>query len=146
MGRCYTALGQTRLADNALQKTLELRPDFADARLALGDLYLKEKDYPRAAAEYRTAAGQMENDPQAYASLGRVSTAAGDFKEAETCFEKALLIAPDDPWVLYHAGQLYKSMRDADKARVYFEKSLANAGTDEQLRSLLSDAFNSLKN
>jgi tetratricopeptide (TPR) repeat protein len=146
LGRCRIALGEMATAEQALAKALELRPEYPEARVALGELYIKEKEYAGAAAAFSLAAKQRENYLAAYVGLGRVFTATGEFKQAEEAFDKALLVAPNDPWVLYYAGDLRKRQGDAARARVLFEKSRANAGTDDKLRSLLSVAIDTLGN
>ena len=50
----YTEKGETEKALAISKQTLEAHPDDIDTRLLLGGIYLNQKDYRSAAAEYQT--------------------------------------------------------------------------------------------
>jgi len=46
------------------------------------------------------------------------------FEEAVNCYEKALLIEADNPYVIHNMGTAFKSMGQIDKAILYYEKTI----------------------
>ncbi len=64
------------------QKTLEMDPNFGLAHAALGDVYLEEREYERAIAEYHLGLAIMGRNPGDLASLGYAYGVSGKKGEA----------------------------------------------------------------
>jgi TolB-like protein len=97
-----------------LEQALDLAPDFAPALASLAlTLALKshadvlEEPYETLSARARQAAERaLELDPHAgaaYAALSVLQPVCGAFAERAALIDRALEVAPDDPWVLFHA-------------------------------------------
>ncbi len=88
-----------------------------------GDVYYGEGNFIQAAKEYRTG---LTIDPQevnllnslgvAYAMMGK--------KQSLDCFEKAVVIDPDNLMALYNIGLFYLTAERGERAVDYFEKAL----------------------
>jgi predicted O-linked N-acetylglucosamine transferase (SPINDLY family) len=100
--------GDQREAEPALRAALAIKPDFLDARLALGTLQERLQQPDAALATWRAALAQI--DPELPASrpqqlnvlnqLGRLAAARQLYGEAEQALARSLLLDPRQPPVM----------------------------------------------
>ncbi len=83
-------------------------PDFAPDHVQLGDLYLQEKRYPEAAAQYEAAAKLTPDDGTLFLRLNRADLAMKNIPAARAAAKWAADLRPDDP----DAQGLYGMLED----------------------------------
>jgi tetratricopeptide (TPR) repeat protein len=69
----------------------------------------------------------LKYDPEnleALANLGKVLYDQGNFDEAITFFERALKLAPQDTWILFHTALSYSNLDDLEQAISHYKKFL----------------------
>jgi tetratricopeptide (TPR) repeat protein len=104
MGGIDTDLTEFDAAIAAYQKALEISPKNADARIALGDAYLRRNEPTKARAEYTSV---MSAYPDRALPLYRFADAClrtQDFAEAAAAAERALKIDPKERKARYVRG------------------------------------------
>ncbi|MFL5752398.1 MAG: tetratricopeptide repeat protein [Bacteroidia bacterium] len=117
-----------------LNHALELHPKYVNGYLNLGLAYLKLKDYNKAEEIWGKAKALYPNNPYlatyyqylaaAYMGISAEQGQAGKLPEAIKTMEKAARVNPSDPEIWYNLGGAAFTMKDYDKARIYFEKCL----------------------
>jgi tetratricopeptide (TPR) repeat protein len=94
MGGINTDLAQLDAAIGAYKKSLEISPDNADARMALGDLYLRRGQYKEALAEYRRVLEAHADSALPHYRIADASLQMGNFPEAAAAAATAVKIDP----------------------------------------------------
>ncbi|MBE3068811.1 MAG: tetratricopeptide repeat protein, partial [Planctomycetes bacterium] len=89
--------GQLEEAEKALKAALAADLFFGPAHNNLAVVYQKREQYYLAAWEFQYAAKLMPYSPEPRANLGLVYEAVGRTAEAESWFDKALALQPDNP-------------------------------------------------
>lgn len=78
------------------KKALELKPDYEEAYLGLGDAYYAQKLYPQAVEVYRRLTAQTPQSIAAHLGLKRCYVAQKKFQEAKTECDIILKLDPDN--------------------------------------------------
>ncbi len=112
LSECYANDGYYKFADRNPKETLEpartaveIDPQDASARRALGWAYLMNHDTTAAAAELRSAISLNPNEAQSHAFLGFTQSYSGGAEEGAESFRLAMELSPNDPLSgLFHAG------------------------------------------
>jgi tetratricopeptide (TPR) repeat protein len=118
-GRAELLLAKTESGRAHLEKAVSLYPDFIDAHLLLGTVYMDGQQWERAEAELRRT---LEINPKlaaAFFALGEVYRRQKDYDAAEKALREGLKLEPRS-----HQGHL-------NLGRVYFDRDdLAKAGPE----------------
>jgi tetratricopeptide (TPR) repeat protein len=115
IGGINTDLVQFDDAIAAYKKALEISPENADARIALGDVYLRRGQRAEALAEY---ARVLSTHPDSALPLYRYADAnlqLGNFPEAAAAAAKALKIDPQQRKARYVSGMALVRMGPSDE-------------------------------
>ena len=91
-------------AIEALDRALELDPDYSAAINNLAYAYMESGDYEKAAKFFRKFAALNPGDANPYDSLGELAFRMGDLDAAIVSYREALRIKPDygaDEWIAY---------------------------------------------
>lgn len=116
---------KTRARDEA-EKALRLRPDLAEAHIALGRLfYLVDENYERALAEFEIAARALPNDSEVHQRIGALRRRQGRWSEAINEVRQAQALDPQNPEAHRHLGWSLFSVRDWTGARQAFDRCIA---------------------
>jgi tetratricopeptide (TPR) repeat protein len=94
IGGINTDLADFDAAIAAYNKALEISPDNADARLALGDLYLRRGRHAEALAEYMRVLATHSNSALPHYRIAEANLQMGKLDEAAASAETALNIDP----------------------------------------------------
>lgn len=108
------------LARKEFEKMLDISPDNAKAYYGLGLTYLGEN--PGKAIENFNKAIRLDDtfaDP--YFAMGNLYSSANDFDKVIIAMEKAIELAPDNPYGYFFLGQAYYKKDDYPKAGEFFE-------------------------
>jgi tetratricopeptide (TPR) repeat protein len=104
IGGINTELVQFDAAITACKKALELSPDNADARVALGDLYLRRGQHAEAIAEYKRVLEMHSDKATPHYRLADANLRMGNFPEAAASAARALKIDPKERKARYVSG------------------------------------------
>jgi tetratricopeptide (TPR) repeat protein len=108
---------ELREAETLFRRTLEIRPDYVEARMRHGRVLALLGRHAEAAAELRRALGELRDDQlQYYAGLflGAEEEALGDRDAARAAYERAAALAPNAQSPLLALSQLAR--RGGDRA------------------------------
>jgi tetratricopeptide (TPR) repeat protein len=98
--------GDLAAASAAFQEILKADSRNVAVLLAATDVAIKEGKHSDAASFLQRAASASPNDPSVYRSWARLYFTQRNFKEANTALEKAIRLAPKDPYALIDLGDL----------------------------------------
>lgn len=113
-------------AETVLRKILQINPKMADARLNLARIFLKQKKTNEAYNLAFDVALEDPNNAFAFAVLGNVLLADGNFRDAEISFKNALLIDKKEAFAWagfgmldFHENRLSESLKKLNTANFY---------------------------
>jgi Tfp pilus assembly protein PilF/peroxiredoxin len=116
--------GQPARARSALERALEMQPEFAEASNDLGALLAQQGDLPAAIERFRAALAAAPDYPDALNNLGYALLLSGDAGRARELYEKALALQPDFPEVLNNLGMILGKGGDHAGAESCFRRAL----------------------
>jgi tetratricopeptide (TPR) repeat protein len=128
----YEKTGDQEKALEYYRKAAELKPDFYDAWLAVGDILGKQKSWADAAGAMKKAIDLKATDPIAVLNYAVYAQNSGDIAAAEAGYRKTLEIDPGKALAHYQLGLIEVSKEQNDAAIAHFEKFLELAPTDPQ--------------
>jgi len=91
-----------------------LKPDYEQAFLNLGAVYLRAGQFDEAADAFRKATTINPSDTEAFSGLGYASHKAKKYKEAVAALKEVLRVKPNDPQTHYMLGIVYVDLNDND--------------------------------
>ncbi|MGA1791756.1 MAG: fused MFS/spermidine synthase [bacterium] len=121
----YQKKGEVKEAIWAIQKTLELDPDYVEGWNHLGNLYLAGNDLHLAAVHFEKA---LDLDPEhvtALINLGLVYTHKGQIEKAIEHFQESLQIDPNNAEAHNNLGSVYLRQGRYNQAMEALNKALA---------------------
>jgi tetratricopeptide (TPR) repeat protein len=117
------------------QRTIEVRPAFADARGRLAiKIELADPRVPR--DEFQVGVAALGISPKAVDELRRAYDARGDVERARAHLQKAIEIAPNFDEALNNLGTIYYHDQQFAKAAELFERALGRILTRFRRRSI----------
>lgn len=140
-------------ATQYLNRVLAISPHYMDAKFALINLALAQKQLTQAAALIRQAAKQAPNDPQITPfkkrlkemqqqdKIMRLETAykKGDYNQATTMAIQYLTIYPSDETIRLRLGQIYLAQKKYHQAKIEFQTILAQNPKNKEAYLALID-------
>jgi tetratricopeptide (TPR) repeat protein len=99
--------GGLREAMAAYERAVELRPDYAEARMALGIQHLAGGNYPAALSHFQAAERVVPTLPAVHVNLGDAYRANKKWAEAQHAYRRALELQPKLPEAHYGLGLLF---------------------------------------
>jgi tetratricopeptide (TPR) repeat protein len=100
----YEKNNQVEEAKAQYQEAIKLKPDLGAAYLALGNLYLSEKNFENAATSLKKASELLPQSYEAFYNLGAAYSNTMKYAEAEAAYKQAAQIKPQEPIVHYQLG------------------------------------------
>ena len=113
-------------ADAASRKALELDPDSAEGHASRGLAISLRKQYQEAHAEFDTAIRLNPRLFEPYYFCARSYLAQGKLAESAEMFEQASRVSPDDYQSPGLLGMVYSGLKQLEKARRCWERSVAS--------------------
>jgi tetratricopeptide (TPR) repeat protein len=110
LAQVQQAAGDIAGAEGALLEALKYRPDNFDAAFNVGQMYLQQQNFVRAAIWFQKAAAINPRSADAFYQLGRAEEGSYRYFEAEQAYARALTLAP------HNAG--FKADYDAFERKV----------------------------
>jgi tetratricopeptide (TPR) repeat protein len=99
--------GQLREAMAAYERAIQLRPNYAEARMALGIQLLAGGNYPAALSHFQAAERLVPTLPAIHVDLGDAYRATQQWTEAQRAYRRALDLQSKLPEAHYGLGLLF---------------------------------------
>jgi tetratricopeptide (TPR) repeat protein len=99
--------GRQRDAMAAFERAVQLRPSYAEARMALGIQLLAGGNYPAALSHFQAAERLVPTLPAVHVNLGDAYRATKQWTEAQTAYRRALQLQSKLPEAHYGLGLLF---------------------------------------
>jgi len=99
--------GQLREAMAAYERAIQLRPNYAEARMALGIQLLAGGNYPAALSHFQAAERLVPTLPEIHVNLGDAYRATQHWTEAQRAYRRALELQSKLPEAHYGLGLLF---------------------------------------
>ncbi|MFW6160413.1 MAG: tetratricopeptide repeat protein [Acidobacteriota bacterium] len=125
--------GEYEKAISVFKEFIEKQPDLYEARINLGNCYVKLKEYDKAIEEFEFVLEKLkeeqtdlkENKTAAslYASLGELYMDLDDLEKAKEYFEKSINIDPSNHALAYNVAEILFNSSKIDEAITYYKKS-----------------------
>jgi tetratricopeptide (TPR) repeat protein len=137
-GKVYVAQGKMDLAEAALQKTVELDPNFARAYDLLISTYMASNKLPQALTQLQTLLAKTPDNAPALMLSALIYEKLGDFSKARDAYEKLLSSQPDFTAALNNLAYLYaERFNQLDKANELARKVRAAQPSDPSVADTL---------
>ncbi len=138
LGSAYERSGNVPDAVKALRKALELSPDYAEALNYLGYMWAERgENLDEARSMLQRAVALEPNNAAILDSYAWVLFKIGQAKEALEPMNKAIRLSKEaDPTLFEHLGDIQAALKDVEKARDAYTRSLA-AKPDEKVKQKL---------
>lgn len=108
--RAADSAAQRQLARQALEGALRSQPYSFDALLGLGNWYLNQGSYPRAADYFTRASAVDPTSTLPLIGLGQAEEADFQYAAAESAYKRALALAPQDRYVAHNYRQFERKL------------------------------------
>jgi superkiller protein 3 len=139
LGHVLSKLGFTAEAEEHLRRSIELQPKDAWAHIYLGT-HIWASDPDSAIKEYHEASEMCSEWTVPLWSLGNIHEfALKDYDRAQSFFESALRLDPDDVVTLMNIGRLCKKRAAFTQARQYLDRALLLDPANQEVRGLLAE-------
>ena len=151
--------GRLRDAMTAYERAVQLRPDYAEARMALGIQQLASGNYQGALAHFQAAEQLVPTLPAVHVNLGDAYRATQQWTAAQTAYRQALALQSKLPEAHYGLGLLFLSAggdfpgldelaayeKAVDEFRTYRAEMGAGLSKDDQSEEYLRDLDRMIK-
>ena len=129
---------QPELAESEFRRAIKLRPDYMQARTALGRLLIDTEKWPEALAVYESLVHSAPHSVPARYGLGTAKLGAGDAEHAEALFDTLIREGNDLPEINFMRARARLELGQVDLALDDLEKSHKLGPSDFSLRTLAS--------
>jgi len=109
-----------------LNNLLARKPEYYEASMLLGEIYINTENFKEAINIYREALKYRPSDYDIYYNLGIAYTCINDFKNAKESYEKAAEINTYEYKCGYYLGHIALLYNDLDEAERFFINSMNN--------------------
>ncbi|MFP4082178.1 MAG: tetratricopeptide repeat protein [Candidatus Aminicenantes bacterium] len=116
---------------DVFKEFVEKQPDLYEARVSMGNCYIKLKQYDKAIQEFEFVLDKLEEEKEdlkgnetaasIYASLGELYMDKNDFDRAKDYFEKSIDIDPSDHALSYNVAEILFNSNKIDEAIQYYQ-------------------------
>jgi tetratricopeptide (TPR) repeat protein len=124
LGTLYMKGGRPSQAQEAFDRALQLKPDYADASNSLGALLAQSGQVPAAIERFRAALQAKPEFADALNNLGFALFQTGETAQAYELYQKALALQPDFPEALNNLGIFFGRQGDLDRALTHFQQAV----------------------
>jgi membrane associated rhomboid family serine protease/Tfp pilus assembly protein PilF len=141
LANAYIRAGQPTLAEDALQKTLQLDPRNLAALGELSFLYLRSQRFEPARATLQRMSDINPRDPDIYVNLGVTLNQLGRSEEAVAALQKAITLNPRLPLAYFNLGLSAMNLKRFDQAIGAFTQASRLAPNDPDVWIWLANAY-----
>jgi len=101
------ATGQLSLALESYRRAVQLRPDFADARMALALQLLAGANYDEAVQQFESLARLVSDQPEVHLGLGNAYRSTKQWEKSKTELDRVFAVQPQNAEAHFALGLLY---------------------------------------
>jgi serine/threonine-protein kinase len=124
---------RTLLAEAAVTKALQLRPNLPEGHVAMADYYFRcHRDYKKALEELSLARPHLPNSVSFFALAGYIERRRGQWPEAERDFAAAVSLDPRNPNAVNLLVDTYVLQRRFAEGKAAYDRAIA-AGMQEPI-------------
>ncbi len=105
--------GRLREALSEFRRAVQLRPDYVEARIALGNQLLSGANYEDALIQFKAAVQLSPTLVEVHLNLGDAHRANSQWSEAKSSFDRALQMRSPLPEAHFNLGLMYMTAGDA---------------------------------
>jgi tetratricopeptide (TPR) repeat protein len=131
LGIAHMDLKEWDKAEQALQRTLEIKPQYAPAMIFLGEVYWRQKRYPDAEQTLREGLKLDEKSWHGQFTLGRLYWDMGEVAKAGAPIGMTLQLKPDLAEAHLLAGNILLRVNQRERALVEYREYLRLAPKGE---------------
>lgn len=135
-GLIYGGMGETKLADEAFQRSLQLEPRSGDTMHNYGWFLCQQERYAEAQAQFERAIAQpmYRDGARSLLVMGVCQARAGQMAEAERSLTRSYELDPNNPTTAFNLADLLYRRGDFERARFHIRRlnqqsELSNAQT-----------------
>lgn len=123
-GLIYSSLGQPRLAEESLQRALQLAPRSGDFMHNFGWVLCQQQRYAEADAQFSRALEQPQYQQRlrTLGAQGLCLARAGRLADAERVLSRAYELDPANPATAFNLAEVLYRLGDFDRARFYVRR------------------------
>ena len=123
-GRAALIEKKSNAAISYFKKAIEIHPEFHDAHMSLGTLYMDASEWEKAEASLRQAVKTNPQSVTARVSLGEVYRRLKKYPEGEQVLEEALKVDNNSWEINFTLGRIHWEMKDIVKAGRYVARAI----------------------
>lgn len=127
-----------------LERAIELDPNYADAYLTLGNIYLKEGSTQKAIDTIKAAADLVPDQATPWMLLAQAHLVAGDLDQAGSYVERAVTLSPNEVGPLLLRGEIDLKAGNPNGAQSRAQAALRINPDDMAAMSLLAHSLSEL--
>ena len=139
-------LGHLDAAGDCCRRVIELQPEYADARLNLGNVLLLQGKPQEAVAQYNDVLGRHPDYAPALINQGRALLNLGRYEEASTCFRRLIDLGADLLNSHNNLGYAQLMLRHYDEALAHYHEALRVNPNDAETHFNLGNAHMEIGN
>jgi tetratricopeptide (TPR) repeat protein len=122
LGMAYLNLLRYPDARQALERSLQIKPDLAEAEYQLGLLASQQGDRQEATRHWQKTVDLQSHHAQALFGLGTIYLESGDLAEAEGAFRRSLATDPSNMKTEYDLALVLNKLGKSEEAKQHFER------------------------
>ncbi len=126
LGIAYLVREKYDVAENHFKRSLELKPDYTDARNNLGRLYLDVGMFPRAVKELEVAAKDLTYDQpeKSWSNLGQAYFFSTQYPRAKVAFLNSLKSRPGSCYTMNYYGRTLFELKEFKTAAESLDQAI----------------------
>jgi tetratricopeptide (TPR) repeat protein len=147
VGRLYLLKKQLDQALEALQMSVALEPEYAEANYYLGEVYKEKNELSSAIQAYQQAVVLDSNYVQAFYKLGLTHKEDGKYEKAVEFYQKVIELEPMSKLARdskYRLAVAYNALRQYENAVTAVQEYLQKRPTDAKALVALGEAYENL--
>ena len=118
----YLRSGRFVLAENEFRKVFQQNPSFPDLPIKLAEVYLQTSQHELAIQTLEKYHLDTEPSTASLDTLGRAYALTGDLHTAESLFQKAITLEPENPLPNFHLARTFLAQSRNDEAHEILQK------------------------
>jgi len=136
----YKQAGQHEKALELIKKTAEITPDTTDGWIALGKIFLENKEIPKSTFAFKRAVESSTNQSQAFFDIGDIYDAF-NAEMAMKYLVRANSLSPKQFHILNKLGIVSRKLGNTEDSVSYYQQALEVEDEDEKLHFNLACAY-----
>ena len=138
-------IGDTKKAEKAILKTLEINPNYGEAHRVYSDIFKKKHDFENSILHAKKAAEINNKSPAAFDTLGNAYASINDHINAEKNFRLALELNPDLTVSKNNLGNALRNMGRYEESLEFLNNALSDSPDTIEIYSNLALTYFELR-